>query len=52
MSVRSEFRVAHYDFRITMMFSSSLLPVDCKRVHVLLMLFVFAQIGVQHVLMY
>ena len=52
VSVRSEFRVAHYDFRITTMFSSSLLPVVCKRVHVLLILFVFVQSGVQHVLTY
>ena len=31
-----------YDFRIKMMFASSLSPVVCSRVHVLFMLFVFA----------
>jgi uncharacterized membrane protein YesL len=31
----------HYDFRIKTMFDSSLLPVVCRRVHVLLTLFVF-----------
>ena len=31
----------HYDFRMKMMFSSSLPPVVCRRAHVLFTLFVF-----------
>ena len=41
----------HYDFRIKTMFDSSLLPVVCRRAHVLFTLFVFTSYsGVQHML--
>jgi hypothetical protein len=42
-----------YNFRIIMMFGSSLLPLVCRIVHVLFMLFVFAAYtGVQHILIF
>jgi len=37
----SHVNCVHYDFRIKTMFGSSLLPVVCRRAHVLFTLFVF-----------
>ena len=44
MFLRSEFRDVHFDYSIKAMFNLSLPPVVCRRVRVLITLFVFAHV--------